>query len=454
MKRSSKSNLLLTFIIVLLFGCNTQKEEFLSSAVSTATEREMHSEESSLRSGNGPLALSEVDRSIITNYCNDLKTLAFESNAITAEALNYRSYKEVSVEEIQRNPMVPHLQFLDIKEEGTNKTIRFYDLSLEDREDFLNAYLKEEQKNLEEKVALIPELLTEIENYDLACMKIFSSKNIERLDYRTTDFRKFSTARAQSAKTLKRDSNPTEEADLFDLIEEELTSQNDIQNHIDISNGLSPMMLRSSSSSSSSSSSGGGGDAALRYEIISKHLEGGVRRGDIIIREKQLWAIGSNFSIGGHAAIINIPLNWSSDDEHKLSIDSTPKDKKEGYSDGVQKMKFNTWYRPHAILGIRKATTHRRKGKRRGRYRYYRSYVRIKDLSKMADRAETYIGRPYGNVFRSMKEAPDKFICSSLVWYCAKEEYGIDISNGSRKSVWPSDILKDSDTYIKIEYRK
>lgn len=284
MKKSTKSNLLLTFIIVLLFGCNSQKEEFLSSAVSSATEREIHPEESALRSGNGPLALSEVDRSIITNYCNDLKTLAFESNAITAEALNYRSYKEVPVEEIQRNPMVPHLQFLDIKEEGTNKTIHFYDLSLEDREDFLNAYLKEEQKNLEEKVALIPELLTEIENYDLACMKIFSSKNIERLDYRTTDFRKFSTARAQSAKTLKRDSNPTEEADLFDLIEEELTSQNDIQNHIDISNGLSPMMLRSSSSSS-----GGGGDAALRYEIISKHLEGGVRRGDIIIREKQLW---------------------------------------------------------------------------------------------------------------------------------------------------------------------
>lgn len=165
-------------------------------------------------------------------------------------------------------------------------------------------------------------------------------------------------------------------------------------------------------------------------------------------------AIGSNFSIGGHAAIINIPLNWNSKSQDKLSIDSTPKDKKEGYSDGVQHMKFDTWCRPHAILGIRKATTHRRKGKRRGRYRYYRSYVRIKDLSKMADRAETYIGRPYGNVFRSMKEAPDKFICSSLVWYCAKEEYGIDISNGSRKSVWPSDILKDSDTYIKIEYRK
>lgn len=72
----------------------------------------------------------------------------------------------------------------------------------------------------------------------------------------------------------------------------------------------------------------------------------------------------------------------------------------------------------------------------------------------MSDRAKTYIGTPYGSVFSSMKEIPNKFICSSLVWYCAKMEYNIDISNGSQKTVWPSDILKDSSTYIKAKYKK
>ena len=77
----------------------------------------------------------------------------------------------------------------------------------------------------------------------------------------------------------------------------------------------------------------------------------------------------------------------------------------------------------------------------------------IDDLSRMADRAETYVGTPYGSVFNTMREVPNKFICSSLVWYCAKMEYDVDISNGSRKYVWPSDILKNSDTYIKTEYK-
>ncbi len=450
MEKSSKSNLLLILIIVLLFGCRGQKEEFLASSVSPAIEEEMPSESSTLRSGKEFLTLSEADKSIIKNYCNDLKTLAFESSAMTAKALNYDSYKEVPVEEILRNPMVAHLQFLDIKEEETNNPIHFYDLSLEDREEFLNAYLKEEQKSIEEKVALVPELLTEIEKYDLACEKIFSSQNIERLDYENMNFRKFSIAKTQSSKTLKRHSISTKEVDLFDLIEEELGSQNNIQDqdHIDMSEGLSPAMLRSSSSS------GGGRNPFVRSRIISKHLESGVRKGDIIIRKKRLLAIGKKFSIAGHIAIINTPLKWNSQPRDNLSIDSTPEDKKEGHSDGVQYMNFDTWCRPHTVLGIRRATTSRSKVRIRGHYRYYRSYVRIGDLSRMADRAKTYIGRPYGNVFKTMKEVPNKFICSSLVWYCAKMEYGVDISNGSRKYVWPSDILKDSNTYIKTEYKK
>lgn len=344
--------------------------------------------------------------------------------------------------------MIAHLQFLDIKEEETNNPIRFYDLPLEDREEFLNAYLKEEQKSIEEKVALIPELLTEIEKYDLACEKIFSSQNIQRLDYDNMDFGKFSTAKTQSCKTLKTHSIPAEEEDLFDLIEEELASQQHTQDQVDMSDGLSPTVLRSSSSS------GGGRNTSVKNKIISKHLEARVRRGDILIRKKRWLAIGKNFSIGGHTAIINTPLNWNSKPEHNLSIDSTPKDKKEGHSDGVQYMNFDTWCRPHAVLGIQKVITRRSKVKIRGRHRYYRSYVRIEDLSRMADRAITYIGRPYGNVFKTMNEVPNKFIYSSLVWYCAKMEYGVDISNGSRKYVWPSDILKDSNTYVKTEYKK
>ena len=444
MKKLLKSNLLLILITTLLFGCSDQKEGFFAPAALPSIEEGMPSEGLLLRSGNGAIALPEADRAIIASYCNDLKTLAFESHAMTAEALNYNSYKEVPVEEILRNPMIPHLQFLNIKEESTNNSIRFYDLSLEDREEFLNAYLKEEQRSIEEKVALIPELLAEIEEYDLVCKKIFSDRNVERLDYETMAFSKFSTAGVQSARTIKRHSPSTKAVDLFDLIEEELAPQN--TDHGDISNDLSQTLLRGSSSGSARK------NERIRRRVISKHLESGARKGDILIRKKCL-IIGKKFSIGGHAAIINFPLHWNSQEGDDLSIDATPKDKKAGYSDGVQHMKFKTWYRPHAVLGIRRTITHRSRKKRRGRYQYYRSYVLIDDLSRMADRAEKYVGTPYGSVFNTMREVPNKFICSSLVWYCAKMEYDVDISNGSRKYVWPSDILKDSDTYIKTEYK-
>lgn len=446
MKKVFKSNLRFIVIAVLLFGCRGQKEDFLVPTASTSFETEVSSKTASLPSDSESPIFSESDKLIIKNYCDGLKTLAFESGAMTAKALNYDSYDEVPVEEILRNPLVVHLQFLDIEEEGTNDPIHFYDLALEDREEFFNAYLKEERKSLEEKALLVPELLTEIKKHNLACEKVFSSQDIEYLDCENMDFSKYSMAKPRSSNKLKRHSNSIKGVDLFDLIEGELDSMSKIQDNVALSDPLSSAMIRRSSSG------GGWGYDSVKNWIILKHLEAGVRRGDILIRKKNWWTIGKKFSIAGHAGIINTPLNWDAQPRTKLSIDSTPKDEKEGYSDGVQYMNFDTWCRPHLVLGIRKTKTSRSRVRIRGRYRYYRSYVKIEDLSKMADRAILYLGRPYGNVFKTMKEVPNKFICSSLVWYCAKMEYGIDISNGSRKYVWPSDILKDSNTYIKTEY--
>ena len=89
MKKLFKSNLLLILITTLLFGCSDQKEGFFAPAVPPSIEEGMPSEGLLLRSGNGAIALPEADRAIIASYCNDLKTLAFESHAMTAEALNY-----------------------------------------------------------------------------------------------------------------------------------------------------------------------------------------------------------------------------------------------------------------------------------------------------------------------------------------------------------------------------
>ena len=44
--------------------------------------------------------------------------------------------------------------------------------------------------------------------------------------------------------------------------------------------------------------------------------------------------------------------------------------------------------------------------------------------------------------------APEKFVCSSLCWYCAKEACGVELSNWFSMMVTPSDIVLDDNTII------
>ena len=450
MKVKQTKNALLLLLLFVWAGCTQELDRGLKSEPTTEIrsyqEEEDTSEESNLRSGTTPqlegsYRLTKEDFEVLKRSYDDFKTLALETRALQAKPLDYSSFSDVPISEILENPIVAHLQFLDIEDADTHEKIKFYDFPLEEREEFLNCFLKEEQRMLAEKVAVLPELLEELKNLNTVHDAVFREEGISRLDIE----RKYLSNPSAQPKRHTILTPSALKKDLFTLVEEELERQTE---------GTSSVVepLGDEGQPSLRSSGGQGGKTISPPErIIEQHLRIGANRGDILMYEPHLW-LGRRHSKGGHTAIIDKPVHGGTKYWDDFSIDSTPKNKKEGHSNGVQKIKFRAWCRPHYVLGLQRITSVW--GRRRSGWREQPAIrmiiVRpIADLSPMADRATRYIGRPYGSIFWSMKEAPQKFICSSLVWYCAKEEYGLDISNGSWFSVWPRDILESPYTYIK-----
>ena len=79
-------------------------------------------------------------------------------------------------------------------------------------------------------------------------------------------------------------------------------------------------------------------------------------------------------------------------------------------------------------------------------------YRRIKNLFKLSERAAQYLGRPYhSSAVFAKAVAPDRFVCSSLVWYCVKKEFSKDLSKAWLPTVTPSDIRESEFTYTKLD---
>ncbi len=450
MKAKQTKNVLLLLLLFFLVGCTQELDRDLKSQLTTDVQcnqeekEDSDSEDNQLRSDESYQSeelykLTQEDRNIIKRSYDDFKTLAFETQAIQAQPLSYSSYAEVPVSEIAKNPMIPHLQFLDIEDADTHEKLHFYDLPLEEREVFLNCYLQEEQKMLEEKIEIFPEMLEGIEHLNTARNVVFEREGISRLDTE----RKYllgSTPLLQSHVAL---TPVAPRKDLFELVEEELMKQGEEQGSMQ--GGLSPEMQPMLCSSSAGK---GGKTISPPERIIKQYLEIGASRGDILMYKPHHW-FGKEFSWGGHVGFLNRLVYPKMSVGESFSIDSTPRDEDEGTSDGVQEVKFKSWCRPHYVLGLHRVIFVWKRAKWPELFQIRIIIRPFRQVHRLVRQARKYIGVPYGGLGNSMEIAPEKFICSSLVWYCVKQLYGVDISNGSTRTVWPMDIYNSSYTYVK-----
>lgn len=423
-----KKRTLLTFLFpFLLFGsCTKEREVTLSQENAKESIAEITNGGIAPNGFNG-VELTAQKRAIIKANYDNFKTMAYATGALTSASARYNSFADVPLEEIAANPIVAKLQYLDIEEAETGKKLSFYDLPMQEREEFLDYYLQEEQKSLEEKIAMLPEYIYYIESMNEATERVLAREGIHRLDITQPVHSSASQLKSSAANGAAHSSK------LFSLVEQEMEK-------VTKESGYA---LRSCDS--------GTPEPVFSYQYVREaHINANAQRGDIVLRKPNYW-VGAQFSIGGHIGFVNYPASSATTYDSLFSIDSFQKT--ETTTDGVQEFKFREWCRPHYVMGLQRVTT--QWGKRVGlRRTVTRTFTPITDLTNLADRASAYIGKPYASIFFSIKDIPNKFICSSLVWYCVKEEFGMDISNGRRKTVWPIDIFQDSQTYVKGQIKE
>lgn len=88
---------------------------------------------------------------------------------------------------------------------------------------------------------------------------------------------------------------------------------------------------------------------------------------------------------------------------------------------------------------------------RRGRRSYVRTARKISS-EPLLDKAETYIGKKYVRLSEFLlpkPAAPERFTCTSLVWWCAKKAMGIDL-DPDLGIVYPKDLVLSENSYVKI----
>lgn len=105
------------------------------------------------------------------------------------------------------------------------------------------------------------------------------------------------------------------------------------------------------------------------------------------------------------------------------------------------------------LLGIQKVQW---KWRWRGfKSRFYREITHMHP-NALADWANNYVGREYVNwyEFATAKwAAPSRFTCTTLVWWCSKKAYGVNVSSWYSPLVTPSGLFTDSCTYIRAEVK-
>ena len=401
--------------LVILFACN-KKEDFVNTKADNFDVKKID-----------PQTLPEAKRKVVAEYFDNIKTLAFATNSLERNIVLPARYADLDPDlEARLNPIVVKLNYMDLENEETGQPIAFYNLPIAQRVILLDLLLSSDENSMLDKVLLSSEILDDLKASNDAMKRVFRRHELQVIpverDLVNVPRDKYHLIiKELENKSITRSNSVA----LFDEIVNEQPELKDVR----------PRFFRG---------------AADRYRVDPKkveymHRHNGAYMGYILYRRPDL---SSTF---GHTGIIYNDIPWHVDFKDEFSIDAYPKSSTT--KDGVQYMPFDSWCREHNVMGLRYV-------KRKFKWNWFgskivKTYENIDNLTQMANRAKNYIGRIYNSSAAAAKAfAPNRFICSSLVWYCAKESYSIDISDTWKPTVTPLQIKESDHTYTKIAIRK
>ena len=145
----------------------------------------------------------------------------------------------------------------------------------------------------------------------------------------------------------------------------------------------------------------------------------------------------------GHAGIIDMWVTEWTDLDLPVTIEAYKKG-------GVKRLDMSFWCNPHYVMGVQKVRYRWRwRGFRSG---FYKESRPVSNPEALAYWANQYVGRNYVRWYEFLTAkwaAPSRFTCTTLVWWCAKKAYGINVSSWYSPLVSPSGLFTDDETYIR-----
>lgn len=341
-----------------------------------------------------------------------------------------RFYAQLNEEQAAEtvNPMSLKLNSLEITNEETGKPVSFFDIPAEQKEVFVDYLLVDEAKDLSDKLEKVPELKEVIEKENEAIGRAIQSTGapVETVEASTNTLR--------STRTFGK--KRVDSKAFFTLVKKEIEKEFSAKEEL--------RFIRIPINHE---------DPTMPFEKTRDLWASVARRGDFVLaipkhgNSNILLNTGSKFAIG-HAGVITKAATKQTRQNENLSI--------EAYKNqtGVQYCSIGSWNAAHYIMGIQRVSY---KWKWRGfKSRFHKICTPVPNPGLLADWAERYVTRPYasGVMFLAPKLfAPANFTCTTLVWWCAKQAYGINVSNWWSPIVTPSNLYTDNSTYVRGEVK-
>lgn len=409
---------------MLLMGITScSKEEPLSppSADKVESSYEVLSNNETLRNATETnTAINEV----ALDYCNNAKTILYATAAFDPP-LSSATYENLmdNSSNLKDNPMSLRLKYLDIIDESTGRPVDFYNLPQEQKEVFVDLLLTEEAKSISSKIEAVPTLKDILKKENNATLRVIERRGLTKLQIGVN---------RSTLRSVEDIVEVQESADFFRELSEEIEQE------------LSPNTPQMFGSVSFNY-------PTIPVERVKEAWRRSARRGDFALAipdHGHPWTfinVGKNvkFKIG-HAGIINTNVTYST---NPYAANATIESYKEG---GVQDLRVADWDTPHYVMGIQKVKwVWKWRGFRSG---LYRVTTPVSNPGALADWAAKYRGHGYvkGYEFATAKwAAPKRFTCTTLVWWCAKKAYGINVSSWYSPLVTPSGLYTDDCTYVR-----
>ncbi len=429
MRKFNVFNVCMLALLVLISACSKDNAPFvepLDNRVTSVVSERDYGIKDNTRPSDGFRDAKSIMQKVqpeVAEYFNNVKSVMYATNSLDKISSFRATNQEKEVSET--NPMIEKLKALDIYDEETGKKLDFFELGKEEKDVFVDNLLASEANDMSDKLANIPGLDKLIAEENKITSKAIEEEGINKIKV------------GEEVSEGFRSANKLVSSDKFFA---------KIQKGYENLYGYESKEVKEEARSVSGALTGIAIVGAIITDIkdlpiipverVIRKWSACSRRGDFVVAlpsHGKPWKFvnfGSNVRfMVGHAGILTKQITPYTREKYDRGVykESTL----ECYTGtGVDNHTPDNWITPHYVMGVQKV-------KYKWKWRWFRSgFYKVKtpvsNPGALADWAEKYEGRKYVRWYEFLTAkwaAPSRFTCTTLVWYCAKRAYGINVSS-------------------------